>query len=147
MSERYTSTKTYRNLPCAHRQWKHDGHCAYIHGYSREYTFHFDAKSMDKHGWVVGFGDLKELEKYLTEMYDHTMLISEDDPELETFKELHKKGLCDLRIVPKTSLEGSAQTALEKANDILSKITKGRARCFKVEARENDKNSATYSIA
>ena len=69
MSERYTSTKTYRNLPCAHRQWRHDGHCAYIHGYSREYTFHFDAKSMDKHGWVVGFGDLKELEKYLTEMY------------------------------------------------------------------------------
>ena len=65
MSERYTSTKTYRNLPCAHRQWRHEGHCAYVHGYSREYTFFFDAKSMDKHGWVVGFGDLKELEKYL----------------------------------------------------------------------------------
>ena len=59
MSEKYTSTKTYRNLPCAHRQWKHDGHCAYIHGYSREYTFNFDAESMDQHGWVVGFGDLK----------------------------------------------------------------------------------------
>ena len=85
MSKRYTSTKTYRNLPCAHRQWRHDGHCAYIHGYSREYTFFFDAKSMDKHGWVVGFGDLKELEKYLIEMYDHTLLISEDDPELDTF--------------------------------------------------------------
>ena len=65
MSERYTSTKTYRNLPCAHRQWRHEGHCAYVHGYSREYTFFFDAKSMDKHGWVVGFGDLKELQKYL----------------------------------------------------------------------------------
>ena len=79
MSERYTSTKTYRNLPCAHRQWKHDGHCAYIHGYSREYTFNFDAESMDQHGWVVGFGDLKELEEYLIEMYDHTMLIAEDE--------------------------------------------------------------------
>ena len=101
---------------------------------------------MDKHGWVVGFGDLKELEKYLLDMYDHTMLISEDDPELNTFKELHEKGLCDLRIVTETSLEGSAKTALAKANDILSRITDGRARCFKVEARENDKNSATYKL-
>ena len=100
---------------------------------------------MDKHGWVVGFGDLKELEKYLIKMYDHTLLISEDDPELDTFKELNAKGLCDLRIVPETSLEGSAQTALEKANEILSRMTDGRARCFKVEARENDKNSAIYT--
>ncbi|HIF36832.1 MAG: hypothetical protein CXT75_12155 [Methanobacteriota archaeon] len=62
----------------------------------------------------------------------------------ETFKRLHGKELCDLRIVPETSLEGSAKTALEKANAILSRITDGRARCFKVEARENDKNSAIY---
>jgi len=89
---------------------------------------------------------LKELEKYLIEMYDHTLLISEDDPELDTFKELHEKGLCDLRVVPETSLEGSAKTALEKANDILERMTDGRARCFKVEARENDKNSAIYRI-
>ena len=105
-----------------------------------------DAGSMDQHGWVVGFGDLKELEEYLIEMYDHTMLIAEDDPELPVFKELHEKGLCDLRIVPDTSLEGSAKTALEKANQLLSRITEGRARCFQVEARENDKNSAIYTI-
>jgi len=146
MKERFTSTKTYRNLPCAHRQWKHKGHCAYIHGYSRQYTFHFEANEMDEHGWVVGFGDLKNLEKYLLDMYDHTMIISEDDPELSTFQDLHKKGLCDLRVVPEASLEGSAKTALEKANNILVEITNGRARCFKVEARENEKNSAIYSL-
>ena len=28
MKEKFTSSKTYRNLPCAHRQWKHEGHCA-----------------------------------------------------------------------------------------------------------------------
>ena len=33
----------------------------------------------------------------------------------------------------------------EKANEILLEMTKGRARCFKVEARENDKNSAIFS--
>ena len=76
----------------------------------------------------------------------HTLLISEDDPELPVFKELHEKGICDLRIVPDVSLEGSAKTALVKANEILSELTKGRARCFKAEARENDKNSAIYTI-
>lgn len=146
MKEKFTSSKTYRNLPCAHRQWKHDGHCAYIHGYSRQYTFYFEAREMDKHGWVVGFGDLKNLEKYLLEMYDHTLIIAEDDPELSTFKELNKKGLCDLRVVPEASLESSAKAALMKANDILLEITKGRASCFKVEARENDKNSAIYEL-
>ena len=146
MKEKYTSTKTYRNLPCAHRQWKHDGHCAFIHGYSRQYTFHFEAEEFDKHGWVVGFGDLKKLKEYLVDMYDHTMLISEDDPEVSLFKELHEKGICNLRIVPDVSLEGSAKTALLKANEILSELTNGRARCFQVEARENDKNSAIYSI-
>ena len=80
-------------------------------------------------------------------MYDHTMLISEDDPEVPLFKELHEKGICNLRIVPDVSLEGSAKTALIKANEILSELTGGRARCFQVEARENDKNSAMYSIA
>ena len=50
MKEKFTSSKTYKNLPCAHRQWKHEGHCAYIHGYSREYTFYFEAKEMDEHG-------------------------------------------------------------------------------------------------
>ena len=146
MKEKFTSSKTYRNLPCAHRQWRHKGHCAYIHGYSRQYTFYFEANEMDEHGWVVGFGDLKNLKKYLIEMYDHTMIIAEDDPELETFQELHKNRLCDLRIVPEVSLEGSARTALQKANEILLEMTKGRARCFKVEARENDKNSAIYEL-
>ena len=122
MKEKFTSTKTYRNLPCAHRQWKHKGHCAYIHGYSREYTFYFEADEMDEHGWVVGFGDLKNLEKYLLDMYDHTLLIAENDPELDTFKELDKKGLCDLRIVPEASLEGSAKVALKKANQIKEQL-------------------------
>ena len=49
-------------------------------------------------------GDLKKLEKYLLDMYDHTMIIAEDDPKLATFQELHKNGLCDLRVVPEASL-------------------------------------------
>ena len=112
MNEKFTSSKTYRNRPCAHRQWKHEGHCAYIHGYSRQYTFHFEAKEMDEHGWVVGFGDLKKLEKYLLEMYDHTMIIAEDDPELDTFVDL-KMDLTGPGILIKWSRCGIIKTYLQ----------------------------------
>ena len=60
----YTSTKTYRNLPCAHRQWKNEGHCSFVHGYSREFIFHFASNELDKHGWVVDFGGLKDLKVF-----------------------------------------------------------------------------------
>mgnify|MGYP001228724749 FL=1 len=146
MTERYTSSKTYRNYPCAHRQWKHQGHCAYIHGYSREFIFHFDAKERDEHGWVVGFGDLKPLKEWLDYMFDHTLLIASDDPEIELFKKMDEQGICDLRTLPDNSIEGCAKFILEYVNKLLLNITKGRSRCFKVEVRENDKNSASYSI-
>ena len=32
--EYFTSTKSYYNFPCAHRQYRHDGNCHLIHGYS-----------------------------------------------------------------------------------------------------------------
>ena len=48
--------------------------------------------------------------------------------------------------MPEASLESSAKMALERANEILLEMSSGRARCFKVEARENDKNSAIFSL-
>ena len=123
MKKKYTSSKTYRNYPCAHRQWKHEGHCAYIHGYSREFTFHFKANQRDKHGWVVGFGDLKPLKEWLDYMFDHTLLIAEDDPELSLFQSMHENGVCDLRILPDNSIEGCAKYIWNYTNELIQKIT------------------------
>ena len=41
--ECFTSTKSFWNFPCAHRQYKHDGNCHLIHGYSRSFHFVFGA--------------------------------------------------------------------------------------------------------
>ena len=140
----YTSTKTYRNLPCAHRQWKNQGHCSFVHGYSREFIFHFASNELDKHGWVVDFGGLKELKVFLEHWFDHTLLLAEDDPLLEEFKDLESKGACDLRILKSASIEFSAKFVHEFANELIRKNTNQRAWCYRVEVRENDKNSAIY---
>ena len=147
--KRFYSGKTYTHATghsCAFRQWRADSHCNLIHGYALQFEFTFGGSELDERNWIVDFGGPKPLKEWLKHMFDHTYLVAEDDPELSTFQELHDKGLCDLRIVPEASLESSAKMALEKANKILLEMTNGRARCFKVEARENDKNSAIFSL-
>lgn len=144
---RFSSIKTFRNLPCSHRQWRHGGHCAYIHGYSRAYTFHFAAHDLDENHFVVDFGSLKRLGRWLDEWFDHTCLINADDPELETFRALHDKGIVDLRVLPNVSMEASARFCWQFADHLVREATGGRAWCWMVESRENDKNAGTYIVA
>ncbi|MFO7567826.1 MAG: 6-carboxytetrahydropterin synthase [Enhygromyxa sp.] len=139
---RYRSTKRFTNLPCAHRTHSHKGHCRFVHGYSRSFKFYFEASELDEHGFVVDFSSLKELRGWLEHMFDHTLLISEDDPEREFFEEMHRRELCDLRVVPSVSMEGTAKLVYSYANELVSKQTCDRAWVAKVEVHENDKNSA-----
>jgi len=146
MEEYFTSTKSYYNYPCAHRQYRHDGNCAKIHGYSRSFHFIFGAKTMTKEGFIVDYGDLDELKQHLDYMYDHTLVLDADDPHMDTFRELEKVGVCDIRIHPLgPGMEGTAHYLCEWADEYLRKKTKGRAWVISVEARENDKNSSIYN--
>ena len=64
-SLKFSCSKSYEDFPCSHRQWRHEGHCRYVHGYSRSFTFCFTAKELDQNGFVVDFSSLKPLEKRL----------------------------------------------------------------------------------
>ena len=75
-SSQFSCSKSYEDFPCSHRQWRHDGHCRFVHGYSRTFTFWFAAKELDKNGFVVDFSGLKPLEKRLKEQFDHTFLVN-----------------------------------------------------------------------
>ena len=46
----YTCSKHFAEYPCSHRQWRHEGHCRFVHGYSRSFTFWFAAKELDEFG-------------------------------------------------------------------------------------------------
>jgi 6-pyruvoyltetrahydropterin/6-carboxytetrahydropterin synthase len=141
----FTSTKHFVGFPCTHRQWKADSHCRFVHGYSRSFYFEFKAKELTKEGWVVDFGGLKEVKSWLDHMFDHTFLVSEDDPHLETFKKLNEDEIIQLRVYNNVGMEGSAFFVYEKINAIIKKLTNDRAWLSRVEVRENEKNSAIYS--
>lgn len=140
----FRSTKRFTGFPCTHRQWKAESHCRFVHGYSREFYFEFAASELTQEGWVVDFGGLKEIKNWLDEVFDHTFLVAQDDPELESFKELDKKGLIQLRVLPNPGMEGTALYVYEQASKILEKLYGKRAWITKVEVRENEKNSAFY---
>ena len=97
VSYKYTSTKEYHDaFPCAYRQWRADSHCNLIHGYSFSMKFYFGTNDLDVRNWAMDYGGLKELKKILEDQFDHTLLVAQDDPELETFKLLESKKMAKL---------------------------------------------------
>lgn len=140
----FKSTKRFTGFPCTHRQWRADSHCKYVHGYSREFYFEFAASELTQEGWVVDFGGLKKLKDWLDSVFDHTFLIAQDDPEMETWKALNERGAIMLRVLPNPGMEGTALYVYEQASKILESLYGKRAWITKVEVRENEKNSAIY---
>ncbi len=143
----YTSTKNFTGFPCTHRQWKADSHCKYVHGYSRSFYFEFACSEMTDEFWVMDFGGLKEVKKWLEHMFDHTFLIASDDPYLEKFEQMNKDGVIQLRVLPNPGMEGTAKYVFDKVDQMVKEQTDNRVWVTKVEVRENEKNSAFYKVS
>ena len=141
----FKSTKRFSNFSCAHRQPAHEGHCQYLHGYSRSFYFVFGADEVDPAThFVMDFSGLKKVKAWLDDMFDHTCLINADDPELELFKQLDERGIIQLRVLPNVSMEATAKFVAEHVHQMLDEAEGGRVYIQAVECRENDKNSGWY---
>tara|TARA_B100000073_G_C23736087_1_gene572205 strand:+ start:2435 stop:2905 length:471 start_codon:yes stop_codon:yes gene_type:complete len=143
-SSQFTCSKTYEDFPCSHRQWRHKGHCRFVHGYSRSFTFWFAAKQLDKNGFVVDFSDLKPLKDKLEKQFDHTFLVNKDDPLLREWENLHNLDALDLRIMENVGMEFTSKLIWKWANEYLKIKDNGRTCCWKTESKENKSNRASY---
>lgn len=141
-------TKTYGHdlgLSCCFRQWKSESHCRFLHGYALSFSFVFRRPSsgLDDRHWVIDYGDLKDVKKWLQENFDHKTVAALDDPELEKLKEMHENGLVDLRIVPKVSTELFAMEAGIFVEKWLA-AHHPEVMLVKSEVREHGANAATW---
>lgn len=145
---KYTSTKEYVDqFPCAYRQWRADSHCNLIHGYSFSIKLYFGTNDLDVRNWAADYGGLKELKGLLEDQFDHTLLVAEDDPELETFKMLEAKGMAKLNILPRLGCESLADQIYKYINgvyipDFWGPSEAARLWCYRVEVRETQANMA-----
>jgi 6-pyruvoyltetrahydropterin/6-carboxytetrahydropterin synthase len=140
----YQSTKIIDLGSCAFRQPKATSHCRHIHGYRLSSKIWFACIELDENNWVMDFGGLKELKESLEDIFDHTLVISSNDPCLDTFKELEKQDAAKLVVMDGVGIEKFARTVFYIADEFVKRITLSRVWVEQVEVWEHEKNSAKF---
>src|SRR5690606_5896959 len=110
-----TRTKLFADIPFAHRQHGHDGHCDCLHGHNCSIPVTFEADGPDINGFVVDVGKLKYLERWIDEVLDHACLINKDDEEGKRLV-LSNPDLFKFAILDDVSCEGLAKFVYEEFN-------------------------------
>jgi len=139
----YTCSKTYSDIPFAHRQHSHEGHCGFIHGHNWTFKFTFGCDALDEKGFVVDFGQLKFIREWITETFDHAYVYNQSDA--DTGKLLLEFPQCFKAYkVENCSSEGLAKHAHEVVSVLLKEHHGSRVRILAVEVSEDTRNSAEF---
>ena len=151
---KHQSTKIFDGFSTVFRQWRaKETHCSYLHGYGVSFKVTFEGK-LDHRNWVWDFGGMKRAKTlidgmqpkaWMDWMFDHTVIMANDDPALPTFKDLDQQGIIQLRTVEATGAEKFSEFIFHKLNNFVKTETQERVKVKQVEFREHGKNSAIYS--
>jgi 6-pyruvoyltetrahydropterin/6-carboxytetrahydropterin synthase len=150
---KFQSSKVFDGFSTVFRQWKADGtHCRFLHGYGISFKVYFEG-GLDNKNWVWDFGGMKRAKTkingmspkdWMDYMFDHTVIVAEDDPDMNIWIDLDNKGAIQLRIIPATGAEKFAEFIFNKINPFVLEETNGRVRVTKVKFMEHGKNAAYY---
>jgi 6-pyruvoyltetrahydropterin/6-carboxytetrahydropterin synthase len=150
---KFQSTKIFDGYSTVFRQWRAEGtHCRFLHGYGISFKIVFEG-DLDERNWVWDFGGMKRAKnwidgmqpkEWMDYMFDHTYIIAEDDPFLETAVIMNDEGIVQLRIVPATGAEQFAKFIYDKVSKFIKVETNNRVRVVSVEFMEHGKNTAIY---
>tara|TARA_R110000796_G_scaffold15244_2_gene48825 strand:+ start:891 stop:1355 length:465 start_codon:yes stop_codon:yes gene_type:complete len=151
---KYQSSKVFDGFSTVFRQWKaKETHCRFVHGYGISFKVYFEG-DLDEKNWVWDFGGMKRAKTlinglqpkaWMDYMFDHTMVIAEDDPEIDAFKQMDQAGVAQVRIIPATGAEKFAEYIYNNINEFVKTETSNRVRVTKVKFMEHGKNAAYYS--
>ena len=149
----FKSRKKFDGFSTCFRQWRADTtHCQYLHGYDVEFEVTFEGE-LDYRNWVWDFGGMKRAKNliegkqpktWMEYMFDHTVVVAEDDPDMQNFVDMDARGIIQLRVIPAVGAEKFAEYLYHKLNDFVQTETDGRVKVVKVKFMENHKNSAIY---
>ena len=150
---KFQSSKVFDGFSTVFRQWRaNTTHCQYLHGYGVSFKVYFEGH-LDERNWVWDFGGMKRAKnlidgmqpkQWMEYMFDHTVVVAEDDPELDNFRDMADRGVIQLRIVEAVGAEKFAEYLYNTLNEFVQLETEGRVKVVKVKFMENHKNSAIY---
>jgi len=150
---KFQSSKVFDGFSTVFRQWKaEDTHCRFLHGYGISFKVYFEDE-LDNRNWVWDFGGMKRAKtkidgkspkEWFDFMFDHTVIIAEDDPGMGGWETMNKLGVIQLRVIPATGAEKFSEFIFNKLNEFVHTETEGRVRVTKVKFMEHGKNAAYY---
>ena len=150
---KFQSSKVFDGFSTVFRQWKAETtHCRFLHGYGISFKVYFEGE-LDDRNWVWDFGGMKRAKtqidgkspkEWMDYMFDHTLVVAEDDPELEAFKQMDRAGVAQVRVIPATGAEKFAEYIYNKLQEFVDTETEGRVKVTKVKFMEHGKNAACY---
>ncbi len=156
------STKRYTGMSTCFRQHRAKSHCKFLHGYAVTVEIEFEG-DLDERNWVWDYGENYDclmrfpscshiaeqsltipmnIRKYIKYLFDHTVCVAKDDPQLEVFKMLDMSGLIRLRVFDHVGMERFAEFVHREANKYTIEATDGRVEVARVVMRENEYNGA-----
>ena len=104
---KHISTKVFEGFSTVFRQWKAETtHCRFLHGYGVSFKIYFEGE-LDHRNWVWDFGGMKRAvnkiddmtpKEWMDYMFDHTVIIAEDDPYLQAFQQMETAGVAQIRV-------------------------------------------------
>lgn len=151
---KFQSSKVFDGFSTVFRQWKaKETHCRFLHGYGISFKVYFEGE-LDEKNWVWDFGgmkraktliDGKQPKEWMDYMFDHTVIIAEDDPGMGGWKTMNDLEVIQLRVIKATGAEKFAEYVYNKLNNFVHEETEGRVRVTKVKFMEHGKNAAYYS--
>ena len=150
---KFQSSKVFDGFSTVFRQWRaKTTNCQYVHGYGISFKVYFEGE-LDDRNWVWDFGGMKRAKTlidgrqpkaWMDYMFDHTMIMAEDDPKLPAFQQMDAAGVAQVRIIPGTGAEKFAEYIYNKLNEFVKTETDNRVRVIKVKFMEHGKNAAYY---
>jgi 6-pyruvoyltetrahydropterin/6-carboxytetrahydropterin synthase len=151
---KFQSSKVFDGFSTVFRQWKAtDTHCRFVHGYGISFKVYFEG-GLDERNWVWDFGGMKRAKTqidgmspkaWMDYMFDHTLIVADDDPFKNAFIEMGEAGAAQVRVIPATGAEKFAEYIYTKLNSFVQEETEGRVKVTKVKFMEHGKNAAYYS--
>ena len=150
---KFQSSKVFDGFSTVFRQHNAGNtHCRFIHGYGISFKVYFEGE-LDDRNWVWDFGgmrrattliDGKQPKAWMDYMFDHTLIVAEDDPWLEAFKQMGDSQVAQVRVIPHTGAEKFAEYIYHKLNEFVKAETVNRVKVIKVKFMEHGKNAAYY---
>jgi len=127
----------------AHRLSRHTGLCKNLHGHNYKVIVGLKSETLDDHGMVMDFADLKGIVKNYIKDLDHALMVNEiDDGYIEVLKDI----MPFLKVVEVTYEPTAENMCRELFNHIKKEVSKyiNNVEVDYVTIYETDTSFATY---